>query len=266
MCKGFIFDLDGTIYLDNEVIDGAVKAIQSLRESGNKVVFFTNKSISTRYDYLNKLTKLGIEATIDEIINSNYIMAKYLKREMSVNDAALVIGEEALFEELREENIHITDDPDQATYIVLGWDRQFNYEKLNTAYQAWIRNKAKIIATNPDRTCPITGGQIPDCAAMIGAMEGTTGQPIDDVIGKPSKLAAEFVVNDILKLEPNKCYMVGDRLETDIRMGFENGLHTVLVLTGISTEDMVIDSVYKPTFIIESVKDITQIQNTFSTV
>jgi arabinose operon protein AraL len=94
---------------------------------------------------------------------------------------------------------------------------------------------------------------------MIGALEGTTGVPIDLIIGKPSSLTAKFVVNDILKLNPNQCYMIGDRLETDIRMGYENGINTVLVLTGITKADMVKDSIYKPTHVIDSIKEIVNV-------
>lgn len=263
MEKGFIFDLDGTVYLDNQLIDGAAEAIQSLRGRGDKVVFLTNKSISTRNDYVKKLKKLGIDTSIHEVINSNYITAKYLKEKMQPTDAVFVIGEEALFEELMEENIQITNNPDRATFVVLGWDRQFNYDKLNAAYQAWVKNNAVILATNPDRTCPVFDGQIPDCGAIIGAFEGATGYPIDYVIGKPSKLTADFIVNEVLHLKPNQCYMVGDRLETDIRMGMENGLNTVLVLTGITTLDMLKNSQIQPTFIIESIKEIATLKDKY---
>ncbi|WP_315906003.1 HAD-IIA family hydrolase [Priestia koreensis] len=260
MVKGFIFDLDGTIYLDNYLIDGAMEAINYLRQEGHRIVFFTNKSISTREEYLAKLTKLGIKTKLDEIINSNYITANYLKQNMISTDSVYVIGEAALFEELKLANIKLADDPAVATYVVLGWDRQFTYEKLNNAYKAWAKNGAIILATNPDRTCPTADGQLPDCAAMIGALEGATGQPIDHIMGKPSKLAADFVVKDILQLEPEHCFMVGDRLETDIKMGYENKLQTVLVLTGITTIDMVKGSSYKPDFILESIKDMTDIK------
>ncbi|GIN85099.1 haloacid dehalogenase [Heyndrickxia sporothermodurans] len=264
MVNGYIFDLDGTIYLDNQLIDGAAEAIRCLRERGDKIVFLTNKSISTRYDYLTKLNNLGIGANIQEIINSNYITAKYLKQRMSKTDAVFIIGEEALFEEIADENITITDDPKKANYVILGWDRMFNYEKINSAYQAWVHNQATFVATNPDRTCPVYGGQIPDCAAMIGALEGVTGQSIDLIMGKPSKFAANFVVNEVLKMDPSKCFMVGDRLETDIRMGNENGLNSVLVLTGITTLDMIKESEYKPTYTLESIKDIVDMKNMIS--
>ncbi|MDQ0175036.1 HAD-IIA family hydrolase [Bacillus chungangensis] len=255
MKKGFIFDLDGTIYLEDQLIEGAAETIQTLKKRGDKVVFLTNKSIATRSDYLEKLGRMGIDASLKEIVNPNYITAKYLQKKMQAGEFAFVIGEEALFKELSEEHIAMTDDYTKASYVVIGWDRQFTYDKLNAAYQAW-RNKAEIIATNPDRTCPINGGQIPDCGAMIGALEGATGAPIDTIIGKPSRMMADFVVSDLLQLDPANCYMVGDRLETDIRMGNENGFHSVLVLTGITTEHMLNKAKDKPWMVLESINDI----------
>lgn len=256
--KGFIFDLDGTVYLDEDIIDGAVEAIRELKNRGDKVVFLTNKSISTRLDYVNKLKRLGIDATLDQVINSNYITARYLKDHLKTGESVLVIGEQPLFEELIEMGISITDNEKQAKYVVLGWDRKFTYDKINKAFQAWL-NQAKIIATNPDRSCPINGGEIPDCGAMIGALEGATGKPIEAVTGKPSKLMAEYVVSKVLNMKPSDCYIVGDRLETDIKMGNENGLNSVLVLTGITKSEMIQESNYQPSFILESIKEVTNL-------
>ncbi|MGN1400028.1 MAG: HAD-IIA family hydrolase [Bacillus sp. (in: firmicutes)] len=258
MTKGFIFDLDGTVYLDDEIIDGAAETIRELRDRGDKVIFLTNKSISTRLEYVQKLNKLGIQVDLDEVINSNFITAKFLKDQLRDGEAALVIGEEPLLEELREENIPITEDPLKAKYVVLGWDREFSYEKINLAFQAW-NNKAKIIATNPDRTCPVKGGEIPDCGAMIGALEGATGESIDSITGKPSRLMAEYVVKHILNLAPSDCYMIGDRLETDIKMGNENGMQSVLVLTGITTKEMVRTSHYEPAYVLDSIKGVSNL-------
>lgn len=253
--KGFIFDLDGTIYLDEDIIPGVPEAIRSLKERGDKVVFLTNKSIARRMDYVSKLNNLGISVELDEVINSNYITAHYLKTVMKENDTAYVIGEQPLVDELAESDIKLAVEPANASYVVLGWDRQFNYDKLNHAFQAW-RNGAEVIATNPDRTCPVKDGEIPDCGAMIGAIEGATGQPVKKITGKPSSLMADYVLNEVLSMEPDRCYMVGDRLETDIRMANEAGIHSVLVMTGITTNDMLETASDQPDFVLESVKDI----------
>ena len=258
MDKGFIFDLDGTIYIDDHLIDGVLETINRLREKKYKILFLTNKSIATREEYCQKLRKLGIEVTMNEIINSNYITAKYLKEHMDPRDSVLVIGEQPLIDELAADQINMTKDPLEAAYIVVGWDRNYTYEKINLAYQAW-KNGAKIIATNPDKTCPVENGDIPDCAAMIGAIEGTTGEKIDAVIGKPSKYLADYVVNEILQLSPDQCYVIGDRLETDILMGNESGINTILVLSGISSLEDVEDSPHQPDYVLESVKGIPEL-------
>src|SRR5690606_38041026 len=143
----------------------------------------TNKSIAKRTDYVEKLNSLGIDVELNEVINSNYITAHYLKANMSAEDTAYVIGEQPLFDELAEEEIRLAEVPSEASYVVLGWDRQFTYDKLNYAFQAW-KNGAKIIATNPDRTCPVEGGEIPDCGALIGAIEGATGEPVTMITRK----------------------------------------------------------------------------------
>lgn len=253
--KGFIFDLDGTIYVDDEIIDGVADAIRSLKERGDKVVFLTNKSIASRIDYVEKLNKLGIKVELTEVINSNYITAHYLKSVMGPDDSAYVIGEAPLFEELAEENIKLAEIAANASHVVLGWDRKFTYDKLNDAFQAW-RNGAEILATNPDRTCPVQGGEIPDCGAMIGAIEGATGEPVTMITGKPSAMMAEYVLDKVLGMSAENCYMVGDRLETDIKMANETGIKSVLVMTGITTPEMLETAKYKPNYVLNSVKDI----------
>lgn len=253
--KGFVFDLDGTIYVDDEIIDGAADAIGRLKSRGDRVIFLTNKSIARRKDYVKKLNSLGVDVTLDEIINSNFITAKFLKGELGPLDSVYVIGEEPLLDELEEERIPISQIPEKASYVVVGWDRKFNYDKLNNAFQAW-RNGAKIIATNPDRTCPVKEGEIPDCGAMIGALEGATGQEVTTVTGKPSSLMAQYVLNEVLSLPAEKVYMVGDRLETDIRMANQSGMNSVLVMTGITNSTMLQSAIDHPKYILSSVKDI----------
>ena len=256
--KGFIFDLDGTIYIDDEVISGAVEAIKILKERGDKVVFLTNKSIASRNDYVVKLNKLGIEVELSEVINSNYITTNYLRSVMDEEDSVYVIGEEPLFEELLEEKVKLADVPAEASYVVLGWDRKFSYDKLNNAFQAW-RNGAKVLATNPDRTCPVQGGEIPDCGAMIGAMEGATGEPVTMITGKPSSMMSEYVLDQVLGMNADDCFMIGDRLETDIRMANEAGIKSVLVMTGITNEEMLKTASHLPDYVLDSVRDITRL-------
>lgn len=254
--KGFIFDLDGTIYVGDDIIEGVADAIKELKLRGDKVVFLTNKSIAKRTDYVEKLNSLGIDVELSEVINSNYITAHYLKAHMTEDDMAYVIGEKPLFEELAEQNIQLAGIPAEANYVVVGWDRQFTYDKLNHAFQAW-RNGAKIIATNPDRTCPVIGGEIPDCGALIGAIEGATGEPVTMITGKPSQLMSEYVLREVLKMDAEDCFMVGDRLETDIKMANDAGIQSVLVMTGITNTHMLETSTEVPKHVLPSVSTIS---------
>src|SRR5699024_9383472 len=150
MQKGFIFDLDGTVYLEDQLIEGAAETIELLESQGDKVVFLTNKSIETIESYVEKLKNLGINTKKENIINSNLLVARYLKQELKENEKVMVIGEEPLYDEIMLQGIKITNRPEEINYVVLGWDRNFSYKKLNIAFQAW-RLGAKIIATNPDR-------------------------------------------------------------------------------------------------------------------
>ncbi|WP_152655195.1 HAD-IIA family hydrolase [Oceanobacillus sp. CFH 90083] len=255
MKRGYIFDLDGTIYLGEKIIEGAGETIKALRDRGDKVIFLTNKSIETTDAYVNKLNKLGVETAPKDVINSNLLTARYLKAKLAFKGKVMVIGEAPLMNEIKEQGLEVSDNPEEVNYVVLGWDRKFTYDKLNIAFQAW-RNGAKVVATNPDRTCPMHGGQIPDCGAMIGAMEGATGEKVDIILGKPSLLAAKFIVEDILKLPSERCFMVGDRLETDVKMGNDYGMNSILVLTGITDKNMVEKTPFKPHYTLNSVKDI----------
>lgn len=256
--RGFIFDLDGTVYLGDTMIEGAAEAIRTLRERGDKVIFLSNKPIATRQSYAEKLTKMGIPATLDDVLNSSQIVAKYLRGHLRKGESVYVIGEEPIFEELEQHGVPLTNNSDKADYVVLSWDRKFTYDKLNNAYQAAVRG-ASIIASNPDATCPSDEGQLPDTGTFIAALENALGRSIDLVAGKPSRLAAEAAV-EALNLPKEQCYMVGDRLETDIKMGHDYGMNTVLVLTGISTKEMAERVPYRPKYILPSIKDVVKLK------
>ncbi|PYZ95996.1 HAD family hydrolase [Alteribacter lacisalsi] len=259
MQKGFMFDLDGTVYLGEEVIDGVPQAINRLTEEGHKILFLSNKSIASREDYLKKLTGMGIRVSKENIINSNVAAAHYIRTQNVKSKTAWVIGEQPLIDELRMAGIKVTDNPLEASFVVLGWDRQFNYEMVNQAFQGW-KNGATVVATNPDRTCPIeNNNEIPDCGAVIGAFEGTAGVKVDVIAGKPSPIITGLAIRT-LGIEEENCYIIGDRLETDIRMGTENRLKSILVLSGITDEKMAEKSEYKPDFTLTSVKDIHTIE------
>ncbi|MCS7464820.1 HAD-IIA family hydrolase [Paenibacillus doosanensis] len=255
--RGYVFDLDGTIYLGDRMIEGAAEAIRILRERGDRVVFLSNKPIATRQSYAEKLTKMGIPTSVEDVLNSSLIVARYLQKRMAPGERVYVIGEQPIHDELQSHGIALTGDSVNPDYVVLSWDRQFTYDKLNIVYQAAVSG-SKIIASNPDATCPLDHGQIPDTGTFIAALEAATGRSIDLVVGKPSLIAAEAAVEH-LGLQYADCFMIGDRLETDIRMGNDAGMQSVLVLTGVATAEMAASSEYKPAHVIPSIKEIVRL-------
>jgi len=256
MFKGFIFDLDGTVYLSDHLIPGADDVIRLLRESGRKIVFLSNKPIQTREDYAAKLSRLGIPTRPDEVINSSFVMARYLEK-VAPQSKLFVVGETPFIEELKRAGFTITDEPKEIEYVVVAFDRTFDYRKLNIAYQA-IKLGAHFVATNPDRTCPVEGGEIPDCAGMIAAIEAVTGKKVEIIVGKPSPIMIEAAL-EVMGLKPEDCILIGDRLETDIKMGKESGIATGIVLTGVTDEETLKESKHtstQPDFVFQSIADV----------
>jgi NagD protein len=254
MFKGFIFDLDGTVYRGDSLIPGADRVIRLLREKGKKVVFLSNKPLQTREDYASKLTRLGIPTQPDEVINSTFVMTNYLKK-IAPEGRLFVVGETPFVEELKKAGFKITDEPREIDYVVVAFDRTFDYKKLNIAFQAIKKFGAHFVATNPDRTCPVEGGEIPDCAGMIAAIEAVTEKKVEVIVGKPSPIMIQTVL-DVMGLKPEDCILIGDRLETDIKMGRDSGIATGIVLTGVTDEKTLKESSIHPDFIFQSIADI----------
>src|SRR5262249_33051508 len=163
-----------------------------------------------------KLTRLGIPTGTDEVVNSAWVLARYLARE-APRARCFVIGEPPLREELLAVGLTPVDGP-AVDYVVVAFDRTFNYRKLYIALQAVTRHGARLIGTNPDRTCPVEGGEIPDAAGMIAAVEAVTGRRVEPVVGKPSPIMLSEALGR-LQLPASACAVVGDRLETDVAMG-----------------------------------------------
>lgn len=249
---GFIFDVDGTIYRGNELLSGAKRTIKAIRKSGKPLVFISNKPLQIREVYAEKLCKLGIPTSAEQIINSSLVMARYLQ-DSDPDAPVYVIGEEGLVKELKNHGITISSDPEKIRYVIASFDRNFHYEKLQVAYQA-MEHGAKLVATNSDRTCPVKGGEIPDAAGMIGAIEGVTGKKVEMIAGKPSSYMLQSAL-DVLKVDPEKCLLVGDRLETDIKMGLNNDITSVLVLTGVTSREDLAYSEVEPDYVLETLED-----------
>jgi len=254
---GYVLDLDGTVYLGDALLPGAKRTIETLRAAGSRVVFLSNKPLQTRADYAAKLTRLSIPTTPDEVINSSWVLTRWLEQE-APGATLFVVGEPPLLTELRAAGFRLTERPpeaaDEIQFVVASFDRTFDYRKLQIAFDA-IRAGARFIATNADRYCPTPTGGLPDTAAVIGAIEGCTGKKVEVVVGKPSPITARAIL-DRLQLPASECIIVGDRLETDIRMGREAGMATGVVLTGVTTPELLAASGIQPDYVLRSLDEL----------
>jgi len=253
MFKGFIFDLDGTVYLSDRLIPGADRVIRLLREIGKKVSYLSNKPIQTREDYASKLTRLGIPTRPEEVVNSTLVMINYLRKN-APSAKVFVVGELPFVDEVKRAGFEMTEDPKEIEYVIVAFDRTFDYKKLNISFQA-IKRGAHFVATNPDRTCPVEGGEIPDCAGMIAAIEAVTQEKVEVIVGKPNLYMIRTAL-EVMGLRPEECLLVGDRLETDIQMGKNSGVSTGLVLTGVTDEKTLKESSIQPDFVFRSIADV----------
>jgi len=250
--SAYIFDLDGTVYLGDSLLPTARETITELRSRGARTVFLSNNPTHTRFDYAQKLTRLGLPTPPNDIINSSMVMADFLKQNHALA-RHYIIGERPLITELRNANLILADDGDADTVIV-SFDRTFTYHKLQRAFDL-IRNGAHFFATNADVYCPTPRGGEPDAGSLIAAIESCTGKKCEAVVGKPSRYMIEAILN-ILNLPPDRCIIIGDRLETDVQMGINAGMATALTLTGATSRSALEASVIKPDFVIESLAEL----------
>lgn len=247
----FCFDLDGTIYVGDELLPGAKEMIARLRKENKKILFITNSPTLTRIECQERLTGLGIAAGPEEVITATFVAAAYFM-EHHPDAHVFIVGEPAIDEEFRHLGLNTTEDPLAATHVLVGMDRGFTYRKLHMAMNA-VRNGAKLISTNPDSACPIPGGFMPDTMALASAIEVASGQSIDQIVGKPSAFYAEKMLEK-LRLEADRCLIIGDRLDTDIRLGKVVNFRTCLVLTGSSRRDDIEKEQIFPDYVVDDLR------------
>lgn len=247
---GYAFDLDGTVYLGDALLPQAAETIAAIRGGGGRVVFVTNKPLESAADYAAKLTGLGVPATAEDVVTALDSLLLYLG-ERHPDKHLLAIAEPLVEATLAEAGWPLVRDPEEAELVVISFDRTFDYAKLEAGYQA-VRRGAVIVATNPDPYCPTPEGGLPDCAAMLAAVEACTGARAEAVLGKPSEAMGRALL-ERLGTAPEDAALIGDRLDTDVAMGQRVGMAGVLVLSGATPAGAVADSEVRPDFVVEGI-------------
>ena len=227
--KYFIFDMDGTFYLGDEMIPGADGFVRSLHKAGLDYRFFTNNSSNSAQLCSKKLGKMGFPTPAERIVLSSDVAADYLVTHRA-GQRVYCLGNERLTQDLQRAGVTLVDDnPD---LILLGFDTTLTYEKINKAAN-WLAAGLPYYATHPDVNCPLKEGFMPDTGAMIALFEASTGRR-PEVFGKPQRHTVDYLVKR-LNCKPEELVFVGDRLETDVAIGYNHGIPCVLVLSGATS-------------------------------
>lgn len=250
--EGYVFDLDGTIYLGDKLLPDAKETLAELKDRA-RVVYLTNKPLELPEHYAAKLTGLGVPTSPSEVASSTDSLLLYLGRYAP--DARLfVVGEELLIELLRSADYEVVEAADDVEVVVVSFDRTFDYRKLQIAFDA-VRAGARMVATNPDAYCPTPEGGLPDCAAMLAAIEASTGSRAEAIVGKPSSHMASALLNR-LGVSARNTLLVGDRLDTDVRMANEAGMSSALTLTGATSLEEALSSPDQPDYLIHGLGEL----------
>lgn len=247
--KGILFDLDGTVYLGEKEVPGAARFINNLKPDGIRALYVTNRSNRCAAEVCDHLRGYGIECEDDDIINTADATALYLKP-----GGYYAIGEKNLFDTLNRHGF--TYDEKNPDYVIVSFDREFDYGKLKTAV-GFIYNGAKFISTNPDHALKMYDDILPGTGAIVAAVEVGSGvKPV--TVGKPERIIFDIAI-DRIGVNRSEVIAVGDNLLTDIPAGAAAGIRTALILTGMSTRGDIAGSPVEPTWIVENYKEFREI-------
>ena len=252
-CRLFVLDMDGTLYLGDEVFEGAVDFIRTLEQTGRHYIYLTNNSSRAGEDYIPRLRAMGFPCTEENVFSSGMATAMYLNAHHPGASVCLV-GNAALRREL--ESFGIVTDSETADIVVAGFDTELTFAKLDRAVH-YLRRGAPFIACNPDYVCPMPAGEVlPDCGSICALLTAASGRT-PTYIGKPNRSMID-ILSAKTGIPNDRICCVGDRLYTDIAVGVNAGAVTAAVLSGETTPDEILASDIKPDYVFPGVADIAK--------
>lgn len=253
-CELFIFDMDGTIYLGDEVFEGAIELMEDLPRLGKRYIYLTNNSSRAGSDYITRLRRLGFPCEKENIFTSGMATGLYLN-EKHPGEPVYLVGTAAFRRELESYGINLQDE--DVKVVVAGFDTELVYEKLNKAVH-FLRRGAAFIEANPDWVCPMPNDEVlPDCGSICALLTASTGrEPV--VIGKPNRNMID-IISGMTGIPNEKICCVGDRLYTDIAVAQNAGAVSLLVMSGETDEDMLNSAERKPDYVLDDVRRLHKI-------
>lgn len=247
----FLLDMDGTFYLGDRLLPGALDFVETLRHQEKRFLFLTNNSSKDNKQYVAKLRKLGVDVDLEDVFTSGEATAIFIKQKYG-NAKVFVIGTKSLVKTFEDYGHTITNIDPQI--VILGYDTEINYEKLSLGC-LFIRKGLDYIATHPDINCPSPEGPLPDAGSFIALIEQSTGRKPDFVIGKPNPLMLQMIVEKT-GVKPEQIAMVGDRLYTDMEFAKRSGILSILVLSGETNLDDLTKVEQKPDLVLQNIGEL----------
>lgn len=252
--KLFLLDMDGTLYLGDEVFDGAVDYIDTIAKSGREYIYLTNNSSRAGADYVKRLRKLGFPCEPENVFTSGMATAMYLNKNFP-GATVYPVGTRAFMNELTSYGVKLGED--DVKVVCVGFDTELVYEKLDKAVH-YLRHGAAFVAANPDWVCPMPAGEVlPDCGSICALLTAASGvEP--EYIGKPNRNMVD-IISMKTGIPNEQICCVGDRLYTDIAVAQNAGAVSVCVLSGESTMDDINAAERKPDYVLNDVTEIADI-------
>ncbi|WP_435332581.1 HAD-IIA family hydrolase [Haloarchaeobius sp. TZWWS8] len=230
---GVILDVDGTVLRGDEALPGAPAAVTALREAGCSVCFFSNNPTISPEALAARLTRAGVETAPAEVLTSGSVTAEFLAADRP-DDRLFVVGEDGFCEQLRTRGLELTGDHAAADTVVASIDRAFTYDDLKRSLWALTDDAVGFVGTDPDRIIPTAEGDAPGSGAIVNAVADVAGRRPEAILGKPHEGARDAALA-VLDVPPERCLVVGDRLDTDIAMAEWTAMESALTLSGVTT-------------------------------
>jgi len=256
--QALLADLDGTVNRGHELIPGVDGTYRQLSERGVQWLFLSNNAGSLAPDIAEKISRLGMPVTSDQVITSASALIATLVEDRA-DASIMVVGQPRLASGIRDAGIRVVDEPNETDIVVVAIDHGFTYEKLKRAHAA-LQKGAAFWATNLDATYPVPGGFEPGAGSIVASVAAVAGRPPDRVFGKPYPDMAGLALK-VLNLPAASCLVVGDRMETDILFARNAGMDSALVLTGATAREDLTKFSYAPDFIFDSMVDMAALFN-----
>lgn len=251
--KFFLLDMDGTLYLDDDLFDGTIDFLSHVRENGGRYLFVTNNSSKGTDAYVAKLKKLGIPAKEEDFLTSTDATILYLQTKFQ-GRKFYAMGTKSFVEQLKMAGINVVTDIEEGIFgLVISNDQELNFKKLEDACKLLL-NDIEYIATNPDWVCPTAFGYVPDCGSFAEMLFRATGKK-PNFIGKPRPEMLTLAM-DKFGYSKEESVMIGDRVYTDIASGYNAGIDTIFVLSGEGTMYDAENTETKPTYIFKNIREV----------